>query len=74
MKQHINVGRTDRILRISFSFGLFYFTLIDDQFIEETIIKYFLIVIACLNIFVSSIRICPLYKIAGISTCSSNKK
>ncbi|VAW54879.1 hypothetical protein MNBD_GAMMA07-616 [hydrothermal vent metagenome] len=70
----INVGRLDQAIRFFISFVLFYITIINDEIIDDSIIASALITIACLNIIVSTVRICPLYILTGISTYSKKNK
>ncbi len=73
MKCHVNVGRFDQILRFVISLILLYITIIEDNIINDAFSSAVIITIACLNIIVSVIRVCPLYIFANISTCSKKE-
>ncbi len=73
MKRYMNVGRIDQVLRIVISLILLYITVIEDSIIDDDFSSTVIITIACLNIIVSLVRVCPLYIFADICTCSKKE-
>ncbi len=72
MKYMHNIGTLDRILRIGISAILIYVSLIDTNFIADSLSSGILAVFAIGNLIVATVRICPLYTLVGINTCKLN--
>ncbi len=64
-----NVGRLDQILRIGISLILIYIGFIDEEIIYDSLSSNIIGTIGILNMVVAVARSCPLYTVAGISTC-----
>ena len=70
----INVGRLDQVLRVGISLILIYVGFIDSSLIEDSLSSNIIGTIGVLNLIVALSRFCPLYVIAGINTCQTDKK
>ncbi len=70
-----NVGRFDQVLRMAVSLFLIYIGFFDgNHIITDSLSSTIIGVIGVANLFVSLIRYCPLYVLAGVSTCPKHKK
>jgi len=69
-----NVGRLDQIIRTGISLGLIYVGIIDEKMIHDPLSSNIIGIIGALNLNVAIIRICPLYILTGIDTCSDEEK
>jgi len=69
-----NVGRLDQVLRVGISLILIYVGFIDSSLIVDSLSSNIIGTIGALNLIVALSRFCPLYVIAGINTCQTDKK
>ncbi|MEO1205095.1 MAG: DUF2892 domain-containing protein [Pseudomonadota bacterium] len=66
-----NVGTIDRILRAALGIALLYLALFSGlAFFAEPLFKYGAAAIGLVMLATSTLRLCPLYSIFGIKTCS----
>ena len=69
-----NVGRLDQLLRIGISLGLIYVGFINEEIIADVLSSYVIGAIGASNLIVALVGSCPLYVVAGISTCIKGNK
>ena len=67
-----NIGTLDQLLRLSVSGLMIYFGLIDTQLIADTFSAHVIGVLGVMNFIVAVVRFCPLYALAGVSTCKAH--
>lgn len=66
-----NVGTIDRILRAAIGIGLLYFAFFSGSALfAEPMFKYGAAVVGVIMLATSTLKLCPLYSIVGIKTCS----
>lgn len=69
-----NMGRLDQILRIGISIVLIYSGFISDDIIHDELSRWIVGGIGVASLIVALFRFCPLYTLAGISTCPNHNK
>jgi hypothetical protein len=67
-----NIGTLDQVLRLGISGMMIYFGFLDTQLIADTFSAHVVGVLGAMNAIVAVIRFCPLYALAGISTCNAH--
>lgn len=70
MKLKHNMRHLDRAVRAGIGVALMYFGFVDTSLINDTIINGALGAFGILNLVSAAFAHCPVYKLAGISTCS----
>jgi uncharacterized membrane protein YuzA (DUF378 family) len=73
IKKYRNAGGIDRVLRVVIASVLIYFGFINTALIGQTLIATLVGILGIVNILVAITGICPIYTIAGISTCPKSK-
>ena len=71
-KKYRNAGKLDRSLRVIMSIVLIYFGFIDTSFISQPLLATLIGIFGVSNILTAATGVCPLYTVAGISTCDSH--
>ena len=71
IKKYRNAGTIDRILRVIIGVVLIYFGFINTSFISQGLLAVLVGAMGIVNISVAVSGICPVYTLAGISTCRS---
>lgn len=66
----INIGRLDQAIRITISFVLIYIGFIDEDIISDPLSSNIIGYFGAIMMFIAVVRLCPLYTIVGINTCS----
>lgn len=69
-----NIGKLDQILRLGISFGLIFISLINEQFIQDSLSSYIIATLGFIIAVTAIVRFCPFYWLTGINTCLNNKK
>ncbi len=72
MKFSKNIGTLDQVLRLGISGMMIYFGFIDTQLIADTFSAHVVGILGVLNGIVAVARFCPLYAVAGITTCRAD--
>lgn len=72
MKKYRNAGKLDRSLRVVMGAVLIYFGFIDASFISQSLLATLIGIFGVINILVAATGVCPVYTLAGISTCDSH--
>lgn len=70
-KIYKNIGTLDQVLRLGISALMIYIGFIDSQLIADTFSAHLIGVLGVLNAIVAIVRFCPLYSLAGITTCKA---
>lgn len=70
----INMGTTDRALRLTVGIVLVYFGLITQSLTDSALINLVSGIFGLTNIISAAIRVCPAYLASGLSTCPGSKK
>jgi len=73
IKKYRNAGKLDRSLRVIMGIVLIYFGFINTGFISQVLLATLIGIFGIINILVAVIGVCPVYALAGISTCDSHK-
>ncbi|MBD5769515.1 YgaP family membrane protein [Marinomonas colpomeniae] len=68
-----NLHPLDRILRGIIGVSVIGFVLFNDGYLEEPVLEILLIIFGALNLISLISSWCPIYQIAGISTCKAKK-
>lgn len=68
-----NMHRVDQMVRIILGLGLVYFGFIDHSIINDRLYGAFLGVFGIMNLIAGVMGICPVYVMAGFSTCKGEK-
>lgn len=71
-KKYRNAGKLDRSLRVIMSIVLIYFGFINTGFISQALLATLIGIFGIINILVAVTGVCPVYTLAGISTCDSH--
>lgn len=74
MKLEHNMCPLDRAIRVGIAVGLMYVGFVNTFLIDESIINGILGAFGVINLFSAALANCPVYTIAGISTCSVREK
>lgn len=73
IKKYRNAGGIDRVLRVVIAAVLIYFGFVNTTFIGQALIATIVGILGVINMLVAITGICPIYTIAGISTCPAKK-
>lgn len=68
-----NLSTTDRIIRTLVGIGCIYVGFIDQNIITNNIISILVGIFGIVNIVAAVISHCPVYGLAGFSTCAKDK-
>mgnify|MGYP001577199734 FL=1 len=71
-KKYHNAGKLDRSLRVIMGSVLIYFGFIDTGFISQPLLAVLIGIFGIINILAAVTGVCPVYALAGISTCDSH--
>lgn len=74
MKLKHNMCHMDRAVRVGIAVGLMYVGFVNTSLIDDSIINGILGAFGVLNLFSAALAHCPVYAIAGISTCSAKEE
>ena len=67
-----NMGPLDQLLRAGIGLGLIWFGFFDDWFITDRVAGALLGAFGIVNLLFAPLAVCPVYLIAGISTCPAD--
>lgn len=73
VRKYRNAGKLDRSLRVIMGIVLIYFGFIDTGFISQALLAVLIGIFGIINILVAATGVCPVYTLAGISTCDSHE-
>lgn len=69
-----NIGRFDQVLRIGISMGFIYVGFIDESIIDDSFSAMAVGIFGIINLFVATVRFCPLYLAISVNTCHHEGK
>ena len=69
-----NMGHLDQFLRFGISLVLIYSGFIDDSIVHDSLSRWIIGGIGVASLIVALLRFCPLYTLAGVSTCPNHNK
>lgn len=69
IRKYHNAGAIDRVLRTIIGAVLIYFGFINTSFIGQGLIAVLIGILGIVNILTAISGVCPVYTLAGISTC-----
>jgi len=69
-----NMGHLDQFLRFGISVVLIYAGFIDETIVHDALSRWIIGGIGIASLIVALLRFCPLYTLAGVSTCPHHKK
>ncbi len=72
-RKYRNAGKLDRSLRVMMGTVLIYFGFIDTSFISQPLLATLIGIFGVINILAAVTGVCPVYALAGISTCDSRE-
>jgi len=68
-----NLHKIDRLIRALVGIGCIYIGFIDQSMITNNFVSLIIGVFGVINIIAAAISNCPVYGLAGFSTCSADK-
>ncbi len=74
MKIVPNMNRIDQVIRLLLGMAMVWFGFLDHSLIEDPFYGLLLGLFGVLNIGSALMRTCPVYMLAGISTCGRHNK
>jgi hypothetical protein len=69
-----NLHRIDQTIRFGVAAACIYFGFFDGSFIQEPVLAIALGIFGIINLFAASMRFCPFYHLAGISTLTQTEE
>jgi hypothetical protein len=73
IRQYHNAGKLDRLLRTVIGSVFIYFGFINTGLIGQVVLTTLIGIFGIINLVVAVTGVCPVYTLAGISTCGARR-